>query len=468
MSTIPQNPELLKHLFQLLAAHRGIFSQERIYQRVVALVLAEVFAFGRHTVTQLLLTLGENESDWSGWYRLLRQRFDVEGAAKVLFGETLKHVREDEVYVVAGDGTQTPRTGSKIEGVGWLRNMRTPAFKVGIHRAQRWFNGSWLVPAEQGYSRALPLRWLPAFPEKARRQQQEPCKEWQAAVQFLTWLREQLCQAGRANQRLLLLVDGSYDTLEMWKALPAGVTLLARSAKNRVLHLLPPADAHGNRKYGHRAPAPQAYWQQRQGWHKLHLTLRGRPRSLQYRLEGPFLRKGAPDRPLFLLIVRGQTYATHGQRKHRQPVPYLVNALLSSDGTWTLPLPVQTLLFWAWQRWEIEVCHRDLKSNFGLGNKQCWHPVSSLTSVQWTAWVYSLLLLAGYRTWGLCNAPQVPTRWWRGADRWSFTTLHRAYRAALWGCHDFRPLWAMTPGNWLEKQDLLQALGNSVYGSARL
>jgi hypothetical protein len=24
-------------------------------------------------------------------------------------------------------------------------------------------------------------------------------------------------------------------------------------------------------------------------------------------------------------------------------------------------------LFWAWQRWEVEVAHRKLKSNFGLG-----------------------------------------------------------------------------------------------------
>jgi hypothetical protein len=468
MSTIPQNETLLKHLLALLQAHRGIFKQERTYQRVVALVLAEVFAFGRHTVTQLLLTLGENERDWSAWYRLLRQRFPAERAARVLFRETLKHVGADEVYVVAGDGTQTPRTGSKIEGVGWLRNMRTPPFKVGIHWAQRWFNGSWLLPAEKGYSRALPLRWLPAFPEKAKRQEQAACKEWQAAVQFLLWLREQLRQAGRANQRLLLVADGSYDTLEMWKALPAGVSLLARSAKNRVLHFLPPASAHGNRRYGDRAPAPQSYWQQRQGWRQLRLTLRGRQRTLQYRLEGPFLRKGAPHMPLFLLVVRGQTYAKYGQRKHREPVPYLVNALLTPDGTWTLPLPVRILLFWAWQRWEIEVCHRELKSNFGLGNKQCWHPVSAVTSVQWSAWVYSLLLLAGYRTWGLCNAPEVPTRWWRGADRWSFTTLHRAYRAALWGSHDFRPLWMSSTGDWCEKQDLLQALGNAVYGSARL
>ena len=37
MSTMAQNQELLKHLFELLQTHRSIFKQERSYQRVVAL-----------------------------------------------------------------------------------------------------------------------------------------------------------------------------------------------------------------------------------------------------------------------------------------------------------------------------------------------------------------------------------------------------------------------------------------------
>ena len=31
MSTIPQNPDLLKHLLSLLEAHQGVFKQQRIY-----------------------------------------------------------------------------------------------------------------------------------------------------------------------------------------------------------------------------------------------------------------------------------------------------------------------------------------------------------------------------------------------------------------------------------------------------
>lgn len=468
MSTIPQNPELLKHLMGVLEAHQAVFKQQRIYRRVLALVLAEIMVFGRHTVTQLLVALGLNEQDWSSWYRLFKQRFQAEPAARVLLAESLKHVGADEVYVVAGDGTQTPRSSGRMEGVGWLRNMRSPAFKIGIHRAQRWFNGSWLMPAQNGYSRAMPLRWLPAFTPKSKRQAHEPATEWQAAVAFLTWLRMQLSALGRGSQRLLMVADGSYDTLALWKHLPAEVILLARSAKHRVLYHLPAATTGRGRprKYGDRAATPQQLWRSHQGWRKIKLLIRGHTRRLQYRVEGPFVRQGAADTPLFLLIVRGQTYQRHSRRKHRPPVPYLVNAVFK-QGVWTLPLPAATLIFWAWQRWEVEVCHRELKSNFGLGHKQCWHPISAVASVQWSAWVYAVLLLAGYRTWGVCGAPSVPTRWWRGAGRWSLNTLWRAYRAALWGPHDFRPLWLASPDDWSKKDTLLQGLRNAVYGATR-
>ena len=104
----------------------------------------------------------------TGWYRLYSgRRFDPAAAAEVLFEETLTHVACDQVYVVAGDGTQVPRSSQTMEGTSWLRCLLTPVFKMGIHRAQRFFNGSWLVPAEQGYSRAVPLQWQPTFPEKS-------------------------------------------------------------------------------------------------------------------------------------------------------------------------------------------------------------------------------------------------------------------------------------------------------------
>lgn len=469
MTTIPQNTTLLKHLFDLLSEQRGVAGQQRVWARLEVLAMAELFTFGRKTITQLLMSLGLTDQDWSAWYRLFSEaRFDYEAASAGLLRESLRAVGPDAVYVVAGDATQTPRSSHKMEGAWWLRNPRTPPFMVGVHAAQRWFNGSWLLPQEQGYSRAVPLRWLPAFSEKSQPQIVEPLKEWQASLQFLIWLRQQLLAHDRPQQAILFIGDGHYDHLKLWQALPRGVTMLARSAKNRVLHHLPDASMHGNRKYGERAPSPQAVWRRNKRWQALALEVRGRTRHLQVCVRGVFLRKGAPDKPLFLIVVRGkQGKNKYGRLYRRQPLPFLVNAVQDDSGRWRLPLPLSTLLFWAWQRWEIEVAHRELKTTFGLGHKQCFNPTAAILSIQWSAWVYALLLLAGYRTFGLARAPNVPTRWWRGAQRWSFATLLRAFRAALWGQHHFRPIFTPTAYDWVEKQAALTALRNSIYASMR-
>ena len=114
------------------------------------------------------MTLGLVDQDWSAWYRLFsHKRFDYDRASALVFGPTFKHVSIDDVYVVGGDGIQTTRSSRKMEGSWWLRNPRTPPFMVDIRAAQRWFNGSWLIPQENGYSRAVPLHWVPAFTEKS-------------------------------------------------------------------------------------------------------------------------------------------------------------------------------------------------------------------------------------------------------------------------------------------------------------
>lgn len=469
MTTIAQNEEILKQLEELLEAHRPAVGQQRILERMKALVFGEMLALGRHTLTQVLMALGLTEADWTAWYRLFSEaRFEEEAVNGVLLGECLKHIGAEEVLVLGGDGTQTPRTSAKMEGVGYLLNPRTPPFNRGIHLAQRWFHGALFLPAEQGYSRAVPLRFMPAFTPKAVRTITQARSECEAAQDYLKWIQTHLQSMGRGEQAILFVADGGYDTLPFWQGLPPGVTALIRTAKNRALHYLPPSPTHGNRKYGDKAPTPQDVWRERRGWKFCTLTLRGRQRRLRYRIQGPCLRYGNPNTPLFLVVVGGEAYHRHGQEKHRDPVAYLVNAVQDDTGHWGLPCPPQVLLFWAWQRWELEVVHREMKSNLGLGEKQAWHPQAALSSVAWSAWVYALLILAAYRAWGLTGGPRTRTAWWQGGRRWSFNTLLRQCRAAVGGGHTFHASWYTLPGNCPEKIPPWLDLHNTLYGAARL
>jgi hypothetical protein len=328
---------------------------------------------------------------------------------------------------------------------------------------------AWLTPLRAGFSRAIPLRFLPAFPPKAVASEAAPCTEWQASLAAVTWVRTQLDQLGRMSQWVLLLADGRYDTLGFWRGLPARVVAAVRTSRNRMLYELPPAGSHKSRKYGAAAPKPGDWLQVRSGWQRLVVLVRARSRTMRYRVEGPYRRQGAADQPLFLLVVKGETYQK-GKRqpklKHREPAFYLISAVWR-NGAWSLPVAVPVLLSWLWQRWELEVAHREMKSGFGVGEKQCWTKRSAIVSLQWSVWVYAVLLLAGYRTFGLCAAPVAKTAWGAGARRWSFNTLWRTYRAALWGQRDFHALFTRSTADWPEKIPFLLALDNAIWAAAR-
>jgi hypothetical protein len=207
-----EQPPLLAALVALLVAHRPAFGQERVYQCSVALVFASLFAFARHTVTQLLCTLGLTGTDWSAWYRLFSTpRVDYDRLCAQFVRETLAQIPPGGPYVMVVDGVQLPRSSRRMPGTSWLKAPRTPPWKPGIHRAQRFLHLAALLPRTRtGYRRPLPLHWAPAFPVKAVPSRTPPRREWEAVREELAWLRRQLDAAGWAAQRLLVLGDGGY------------------------------------------------------------------------------------------------------------------------------------------------------------------------------------------------------------------------------------------------------------------
>ena len=57
-TTIPQNSDLLKHLSDLIQAHRPLFKQQRVFERVKALIFGEILVLGRHTLNPSIDGLG--------------------------------------------------------------------------------------------------------------------------------------------------------------------------------------------------------------------------------------------------------------------------------------------------------------------------------------------------------------------------------------------------------------------------
>ena len=463
-----KRPVLLTELMRIIGKCEQVYQQKRVFNRVLGLIMAELFAFGRHTITQLLLTLGLTDEDWSAWYRVYSAgRFDEEKTGEVMLQEMVAEVAATEPFTVGVDGFHVPRCSMKIAGTGWMRGLQTAAFKPGIQRGQRFLEVSWLPPIVNGFSRAIPIRCLSAFTAKSVPCQEEPRTEVVAGITALGWLRQQMDEAGRAEQLLLSLNDGSYDTLQFWPGLPERTAAVVRTARNRCLYNLPAADAHGNCKYGDKAPAPHLWLKQRKGFTFQQVMVRGKLRQMRYRVEGPFVRDGLPEIPLMLIVIGGGKRPAGSRRNRYQPCFFLVSAV-QIDGLWSLPLPIADLLAWLWQRWELEVAHRQMKSGLGLGEKQCWNDRATVATVQWSVWVYSLMVLSGHRAWGNDPGHKPPGLWRTTPGRWSFNSLWRAFRTELWHHPDFRATWTWSRDNWLVNEPLWEALFNSVLASARV
>lgn len=481
MSENTTSTPLLDALRALLVAHRGAFRQERTFLRAQALILGHLFCFARRTITQALVALGLTECDWSAFYRLLgaKDRIDYETLSGIFFRQTLPHLPPARPYVAVVDGVQLPRSSRRMPGTSWLKSPKTPPFSPGPHRAQRFLNlAALLPPSEEGYTRAVPLRFDPAFPEKAVPAEGFCAKkQWEAALESVGWLRKNLDAAGREEQRLLVVGDGDFSVAELRAKLPdpEGVILLSRCAKNRSLYELPEVPEEGRRgrprKYGDKVRKPSEWLREKKGWSQKPFVVRTRTIRARYRVEGPFVLEGAPERPVYLVVVRGRKVGRGVRKKERKPAYWLVSALRKPEGQeegWVMPYRAEELLYWAWQRWEVEVCHREMKTSFGLGEIQCWKALSTVMAARFRAWSYSVMVLAGIRVWGLGRGSIRPAgRWWGGSRRWSMGTLWRGYRTEMWGSHEFRPILVASREGWPKKEALLAARSNAVYGSLR-
>jgi hypothetical protein len=464
---------LLNVLFTMLAAHRSAFRQVRTFQRANGLAIGWRLTLGRHTLTRALAAIGLVEDDWTAFYRLFEApRFDYDTLSRELFRQTLSEVPADQPYLVTVDATTIPRHSRTMPGTGWVRAPGTAPFCRGLARGQRFVDGCWLpAPSPAGYSRAVPLRWAPAFTPKAvPADGYPPCKEWEAGHRFLGWVRTELDAAARPQQRLVAITDTSYNTVTLWRELPAGVTLLSRCQKNRALYELPepppPGKRGPKRLYGAHAPYPADWLTEGDGWQTAEFAVRGRTVTPTYRVEGPYRLRGAAQHPVFLLVVKGVD--RHGRKVRREPTYWLVSAQATADGGWDLPYPAPDLLAWAWQRWEGDVAHREQKTTFGLGDPQCWGPTSTVTAVQWAGWLYGVLMLTGIKVWGLGRPPaSAPTtRWWRGSGRWSPAHLWAAVRAEAWDLGEFQPVWHGTPFSWPQFADWAAAQTNALLSAS--
>lgn len=474
--TTARSTPFLTTLVAFIQAAHPATRQARTQTRLAVVTIGGVLTLGRHTLSQIVVALGAGQQEWSPWYRLFsRQRVRTRVLQRQVLTTLLGHLAPGDPLVVVLDATQLPRSSPRFPGVGWTKSLRSPHWKPGIHRAQRLELLSGLLPmSDQGDSRAVPITetWLRA--PATRPMGQVPLQtEAAAGVHLLRWLRLTLTLAvpGERNRAMLVLADGAYSVAPVLAHLPRACWLVARCAKNRALFALPAAEAprRGRKRcYGEQGPTPQQTLHQRTGWQTLTFPVRGRQRTVRATVTGPWVVRGAAAQPVLLVVVKGIDRGQGATRRQRDPQFFLVSAVPLPKEGWGLPLPLRTVLHWAWQRWEVEVMHRELKSGFGLGQAQAWSPTGAQLTTRWVLWSYALVILTAYQEWGQTTPDGGMVGRWHHPRRWSIGRALQQVRAEVWQLPEFSPAWSATPDAWAEIAIWWSTQTTAVLGQRRL
>lgn len=237
-------------------------------------------------------------------------------------------------------------------------------------------------------------------------------------LQVIKDVRDSLDQAGCQDRTVLIATDGSYCNRNIFRGLPDRVEVIERARGDITLYRQPTAEqltGRGRRrKYGDELPKPKeirtsdAY-----PWQAARIFGAGRLHDLRYKMVANVLWKsGTLARPMRLIIIAPLQYRRTKKSKllYRDPAYLLTTDLTSS---------VETLIQAYFDRWEIEVNHRDEKSMFGVGEAQVWSALAAPRVPQFQVAVYAMLLLASLIAYGPKRTDHYPLlpKWRKEQER---------------------------------------------------
>ena len=418
---------LLAAFLDLLSSWRTVFPQQRTYQRAVQHALGTLACLGRRCLSRVIWTNGGQHRSWSGDYFLYsRCRWD----AQQLFAPILRHGLDwcpGRMVGMAVDDTRLRKTGRAIPGASYQRDPLSPPFHTNFMLGLRFLQTSLLLPLHRDGKtacRALPVRFeeVPVVKKPGKRATAEDWKQFYQArkqhnlsahfVQIMPVLRNSLNQAGGANKQLVLAVDGSFCNRTVFAASVDGVALIARTRKDAVL--CHPALPGSHRIYSAAKFTPEQVRKNESiPWKSTTAFYGGKRRGIRYKEEPQALWQGGAKRHLLRLLVIAPTpYRKSKSRKlyYREPA-YLLTTVARGSA--------HALLQIYFDRWQIEVNHREEKDTLGVGQAQLWNPVSVPKQPAFAVAAYSALLLASLKAFGTERATAFPPlpKWRRRAKR---------------------------------------------------
>ena len=453
--------KLLTYLLKQTARWAFVFPQDRSLQRAIALAFGILCGVGRRTLTRAIAFHGNTQNDWSADYKVFSRS---PWEPRALFHPILEQaIQEHQLQriVISTDDTRVWRHGKHVPQTQWHRDPMGPPFQVNLRWGHRFLQCSLSLPLylqdQTSSSRSVPIRFemAPVVKKPGKNASEDQHQHYRQikqqknlSVQFVALtkeVRQRLNQTGHQAKRLVQVGDGSFCNRtvlrEDWDA--HNVSLVVRCRKDIVL--CRPARGEGRRFYGRTKFTPEQVRRRdsRARWQKAQIFHGGCYREVRYKeLTRVYWQGGARQREVRLLIVAPVGYRTskNGRKYYRQPVYLLTIDLMVS---------AVELLQAYFDRWGIEVNHRDQKDILGVGQAQVWNQDSVSKVPTLLVAMYSWLQLAGLQCYGPTRTEvyEPLPKWRRGAKRPSCLDLVTLLRKQL-ADHPVQFATAKTPATY--------------------
>jgi DDE superfamily endonuclease len=401
-------PVLLAAFLNIIAAWRPVFAQARSFRRAQRQALGFLVCLGRRTLSRIIWTNGGQQRSWSGEYFLYsRSPWDPQQLFTPILQQAMAYC-PGPLVGVAVDDTRLGKTGRSIPQVSYHRDPLSPPFHTNLMLGLRFLQASLLLPlhgTSASDARALPIRFesVPVVKkpgkradDNARKQYQQERKQKNLSCHFVGMMKtliELWNQTVGPEKILVLAGDGSFCNRTVLSGIPQGAHLIARTRKDAKLCW--PAPQGSRCFYAAEKFTPEQVRQdETQAWKTAQIFYGGQTREIRYKEIHNVLWQGGGRRRLLRLFVIAPTpyhKRKSGRTYYRQPA-YLLTTLTQGHS--------EQLLQIYFDRWQIEVNHREEKDTLGVGQAQMWNPIAVPKQPSFAVACYSALLLASLQTFG--------------------------------------------------------------------
>jgi len=400
---------LLEAFVEIVSEWQEVFPQVRTANRAIRQALVSLICLGRRTLTRIIWASGNEKKSWSAEYFLhSRSSWSPDRLFTSVAHRAVGYCRGQLLGVVVDD-TSVKKTGKRIRQAFLSRDPMSPPFHPNLRLGIRFLQFALVIPLHRTLkvaARTIPIRFEEVSaakkPKKGIKDYVQKKEEYDKVkkihnlplrtLETLSKIREMLDVAGAVKKLVIIIGDGAFCNRRLFSFAVERMHLLVRCRKDLKLCR---RSSSPKRFYAKKTFTPlEVLKDESIRWQKLRIFFGGKNRVVGFKeVSGVLWQTGAKRRFLRLFVLEPTKYKVRktGQLQRRDP-GFLLTTLTNGQ--------TQNLLQLYFDRWQIEVNHREEKDTLHLGQAQLHNPIAVPKQPALVVAAYSALLMASLIAYG--------------------------------------------------------------------